>query len=123
METPKHPLLDSLKKDLEYYKPAIKEVSTEVIEKKLSNYPIFVAHQAAVSLGEVILDKNDYNTNWTINATVLEELVEKGVIQLNKQDDFKTIYKNPKEYICIFLISEKGGNFIFYPYGKEEVIE
>jgi uncharacterized protein YutE (UPF0331/DUF86 family) len=113
---PSYPILDSLEKDVQYYKDAIKEVSDEVLDNQLSEYPVFIAHELPISIGEMILDKDDFSRSWSISASTLEELTENQVIQEDKQDDFKKVYKNPREHICIFLISEKGGNFIFYPY-------
>jgi uncharacterized protein YutE (UPF0331/DUF86 family) len=116
---PSYPILDSLEKDVQYYKDAIKEVSDEVLDNQLSEYPVFIAHELPISIGEMILDKDDFSRSWSISASTLEELTENQVIQEDKQDDFKKVYKNPREHICIFLISEKGGNFIFYPYKDE----
>lgn len=117
---PSHPLLDSLEKDIEFYKDAIKETATDIIKNGISKYPVFVVHELEVSLGEMILDKDDFGRRWSVNATVLEELVEKNVIQKDKKDKFIEIYKDPKKFICIFLISEKGGNFLFIPYNKKK---
>ncbi len=117
---PSYPILDSLEKDIQYYKSAIKEVADEVLENKLSEYPVFIAHELPISLGEMILDKDDFSRSWSISASTLEELTENQVIQEDKQEEFKKVYKNPQEHICIFLISEKGGNFIFYPYKDEK---
>ena len=114
----KHPVLDSLKKDLEYYNDSIKEVSSEIINSGYSKYPIFIAHQHEVSIGEVILDKEEYQREWTINATILEDLVEQGLIIEEKEPEFKRVFKNPEKFICIFLVTEQGGNFIFAPYKK-----
>lgn len=116
MSKPSHPVLDSLKEDIAFYNDAIKEVAYEILDKGHSEYPIFIAHEFEVNIGEVILDKDDYDRKWTINASILEELTEMGVIQKNRVEDFKKVYKNPRENMCIFLISEKGGNFIFMPY-------
>ncbi len=78
MENPElQVLLNSLKADMILYKAAIKEVADDIIKEGFSKYPVFVAHQHEVALGEVILDRDDLNTQWTINATALEELVEK----------------------------------------------
>jgi hypothetical protein len=117
---PSYPILDSLEKDIQYYKSAIKEVADEVLDNQLSEYPVFIAHELPISLGEMILDKDDFSRSWSISASTLDELTENQVIQEDKQEEFKKVYKNPREHICIFLISEKGGNFIFYPYKDEQ---
>lgn len=53
-ETPKESPLISLKKDLEFYKDTLREVAVEIMLEGLSAYPIFVAHQHEVALGEMI---------------------------------------------------------------------
>jgi len=111
-------ILISLKEDLQFYKKYIREVSDEILASKYSEYPIFVAHQTDIAIGENILNKDDFNKNWSINATILEELETSGIIDPQKKKHFKSIYKNPKEFICVFLISEKGGNFVFIPFNS-----
>ncbi len=108
--------LKSLEKDLDFYSESIKEVAAEIIVEGLSAYPIFVAHQHEVSLGELILDKNDLGTNWTIQASTLEEFIEKGIIHREKKDRFVKQYKNPEEFMCLFVIVPEGANFVYYPY-------
>lgn len=108
--------LKSLKVDLDFYSDSIKEVSTEIIAEGFSLYPIFVAHQHEVSLGETILDKNELGTNWSINASSLEEFVERGVIKEELQSRFSKTFKKAEEYMCLFVVVPEGANFVFYPY-------
>ena len=113
---PSHPILDSLQRDIQYYKSSIKEVAVEILDSQISDYPVFIAHELPVKIGEMILDKDDFQCTWSISASTLEELTENQIIEEEKKEEFKKVYKNPREHICIFLISEKGGNFVFYPY-------
>jgi len=119
MKKPKHELLDSLENDLQFYKESIREVSSDIMKEGISSFPVFIAHELEVSLGEKILDKDELGRSWSINSTILEELTERGVIASDKVEEFKKVYKDPKEFMCVFLISEKGGNFIFFPYGNK----
>lgn len=111
------PLL-SLEKDLKLYNESIHEVAIEIMVEGLSRYPIFVAHQHEVKLGEMILDRYDLNTEWTIQASTLEEFMEKGIIKKELRERFMKTYKNPDEYMCIFVIVPEGANFVYYPYQK-----
>jgi hypothetical protein len=108
--------LVSLEKDLELYADSIKEIAIAIISEGLSHYPIFVAHQHTVSIGEMILNKDDLNTNWTVQASTAEEFVEKGIINPEKKDQFLKTYKKPEEFMCVFVIVPEGANFIYYPY-------
>ena len=46
--------LQSLKGDLILFKPSIKEVSRDIIKEGLSEYPIFIAHQVKIPIGEIV---------------------------------------------------------------------
>ncbi|MBL4716672.1 MAG: hypothetical protein COC01_00955 [Bacteroidetes bacterium] len=110
------PILESIKKDITVYKDSIKEVASEILKEGLSEYPIFVAHQHEVSVGEVILDKNELEMEWSINASTLEQFIEKGIIDRKKSEGFKKNYKDPKKHICLFVLVEQGANFVYIPY-------
>lgn len=108
--------LKSLKVDLDFYKESIKEVGTEMMAEGYTLYPIFIAHQHEVSIGELLLDKNELNTQWTINVSSLEEFVERGLIKEDKQEHFVKNFKSANEFMCLFVIVPEGANFVFYPY-------
>jgi len=111
------PLL-SLEKDLKFFNESIREVAVEIMVEGLSNYPIFIAHQHELALGELILDRFDLNTEWSIHASTLEEFVEKGVIKEILKDRFINSYKNPNDYMCVFVVVPEGANFVYVPYIK-----
>jgi hypothetical protein len=111
------PLL-SLEKDLKLYNESIREVAVEIMIEGLSKYPIFIAHQHEVKLGESILDRNDLHTEWSINASTLEEFVERGIIKKELEERFIKTYKNPHDFMCVFVIVPEGANFVYYPYEK-----
>ena len=113
---PKESPLKSLETDLKFYSDSLKEIAAEILSEGLSEYPIFVAHQHEVSLGELILDKNELNTSWSIQASMLEEFVEKGIVHKDKKERFIKQFKDPNEYMCLFVIVPEGANFVFYPY-------
>jgi hypothetical protein len=116
-EQKKSPLV-SLEKDLTLYADSIKEVALEILVEGVSTHPIFVAHQHTVSIGEMILDREELHTDWTIQASTLEEFVQKGIINPDKKAMFLKAYKKPEDYMCVFVIVPEGANFIYYPYRK-----
>jgi len=111
--------LVSLEKDLELYKESIKEIAGEIIAEGISQHPIFIAHQHEVSIGEMILNKDELNTNWTIQASMVEEFVEKGIIKPDMKELFLRAYKKPEDFMCVFVIVPEGANYIYYPYGTK----
>ncbi len=118
-EKKKSPLV-SLEKDLDFYAESIKEVAVEIMVQGISANPIFIAHQHTVSIGEMILDREELHTEWTIQASTFEEFVEKGIIQPDKKALFLKAYKKPEDYMCVFVIVPEGANFIYYPYQKRK---
>src|SRR5437868_8955704 len=109
------PLL-SLERDLKIYSESIHEVAIEIMVEGLSSYPIFIAYQHIVKVGELILDRDDLNMDWSINASTLEEFVEKGVIKNELKERFLKSYKNAHDFMCLFVIVPEGANFVYYPY-------
>lgn len=118
-ETQKESPLVSLEKDLKFYSESLQEVAVEIMVEGLSLYPIFIAHQHEVKLGEMILDRHDLNTEWTIQASTLEEFIEKKIIKAELKERFITSYKNPHDFMCVFVIVPEGANFVYFPYQKD----
>ncbi|MCB0583516.1 MAG: hypothetical protein KDD10_29825 [Phaeodactylibacter sp.] len=86
-----------------------------ILDQDVSNYPIFVAHQYQVDIGIPLIVKKAGGPEWSIHASTLEELVTKNIIETSRVDHFRSIYKNPEKYLCLFVLSELGANFIFLP--------
>ena len=116
-EQKKSPLI-SLEKDLTFYAGAMKEVAVDIMVEGISSYPIFIAHQHEVNIGELILNRADLNTDWSIQASTLEEFIQKGIIHPDKREHFLKSYKKPEGYMCVFVVVPAGANFVYYPYPK-----
>ncbi|NRF41607.1 hypothetical protein [Pedobacter foliorum] len=117
-EQKKQSPLVSLEKDLDLYADSIKEVAVDIMVEGITANPIFIAHQYVVNIGEVILDRKELNTEWTIQVSTFEEFIEKGIIQPDKKALFLKSYKKPEDFMCVFVIVPEGANFIYYPYKK-----
>lgn len=110
-DTSKYKQLES---ELDPYKKIMGLAGDSIIDQEVSKYPIFVAHQHEVEIGISILDE-DKSGKWKVHASTLEEFVSKQIIEVDKVDSFKTIYKSPKSHCCVFVLSELGAKFIFLP--------
>jgi hypothetical protein len=117
MNTEKPSYLDSLQKDLDLFKEPIMEAAEAIVGEGVSDYPIFIASKELFPIGELILDKEELQTSWSIFASTAEDLIKAGIIQVDKARFFITQYKPVKEYICLFVVaSETEAGFIFVPY-------
>lgn len=110
--------LELLKDDIEFYQDMLKEVSSDILSEEFSKFPVFVAHQEPIKIGEMIIDASEHSRSYNISATVLEELVEKNIVTKEREEIFKSAYKDAKQYFCILLIAEKGASFVFVPIKK-----
>jgi hypothetical protein len=104
-----------LGKELSKYVKVMGEASDIIHDQDVSNYPIFVAHQQEVQIGLPIVEKEKNGGLWNIHASTLEEFVAKSIIHKEKIDEFRRNYKDPKEQLCIFVLSELGAQFVYLP--------
>lgn len=103
----------ALEKELKPYIGTMSEASDTILDQEITRYPIFVVHKLEVAIGVSLVESTSESRKWSINASSLEEFVSKQLIEMNKIDSFKTIYKDPKKYLCLFVLSDLGANFIF----------
>lgn len=96
------------------YKGLMGKAADVVIDQEVSNYPIFVVHQDDISVG-IPLDTSQVYGKWLINVSSLEEFATKQLVASDKIDNFKSVYKDPKANLCLFLVQEGLATFIFIP--------
>lgn len=104
-----------LEEQLKPYIKMMSQAADTVLVQEVSKYPIFVVHQQEVNIGIPLLDKEANKTPWSINASTLEEFVSKQIVFEEKVDEFRENYKSQEEYLCIFVLSELGAQFIYLP--------
>lgn len=113
-------LLSALKPDLEFYSDSIQEVALDIVKNDISKYPIFIAHMGKLGIGELILNKDELNTNWNIQASNLEEFIQLKIVGEEKVADFKKSYKDPSTQMCVFLFTQEGASFLYFPYKNQK---
>jgi hypothetical protein len=109
-------IIENLKVDLQVYDEMIKEVSSDMIMESFTQYPIFIATEHEVKMGELILEKDDHAATFSIYATTLEEMVDRKLVLEEKKNDFIQTYKDPKKFMCVMLITATIASFVFVPY-------
>lgn len=110
--------LKSLQKDLDFYSESLYEVAQDILNENISAYPIFIAHQHELKLGELVLERTELGTQWSVHASTLEEFIEKNLVKEEKKKFFIDKYKDPNSFMCLFVVVPEGANFVFYPYKK-----
>lgn len=112
--------LELLKDDLAFYNDMLKEVTADILGEGFSKFPVFIASQEPVKIGELILDASEYKRSFNISATVLEELMEKNIVTKEREDKFKEAYKDPRKFLCVLFVANSGASFVFVPFKKHQ---
>lgn len=112
MQHPKE--YDELAKKLAPYNLVMGNAADTILDQEVSSYPIFIIPSESIPLGIPIVEQTEEETV-LIHASTLEELATKKVIEMSKVDHFREVYKDPTEFLCLFVIDEAEAKFIFIP--------
>ncbi len=115
-------ILASLHHDLNVCRNYIRQVAQGMLKGNVSKYPIFVAvrSQSDIDLGLPIINREELDLTWSFNASHLEDFVNTNIIHRDRLDDFIKNYRDPQEFMCIFVAEEGMMSFIFMPYDKPQ---
>ena len=119
-EYSENPALEAIRSDIRIIGSTMRAFSIHVIEEDISQFPVYVAYQDAVSIGKPFLSKENDHLNWHYNVSILEEFVKRGVVEKEKLEDFIETFGDPEERACIFVILPEQGGFVFVPYELED---
>lgn len=113
-------LYNSLHNDLDVCRDYIKQIAAGMIKGGVSKYPIFIAMRGEmdIDMGIPIVNRADFDISWNLNISHLEDFVNKGVVKAEKAEAFIKAYKNPMEFMCVFVAEEEMMSFIFMPYDR-----
>lgn len=104
-----------IENEMKGYVKLLAAAADKILDSKASAYPIFVVSKQPISLGINILDREKANKNWSVNASSLEEFVNKQLVFENKKPEFIKTYKDPKTHLCLFVLSDLGAQFMYIP--------
>jgi len=91
----------------------ISKASAAILEQEISDYPIFVAHTDPLELGIPLMAPTA--DTWGIRGSTLEEFAARKLVDLEKIDSFKEVYKPVDKFYCLFIIQENMATFAFIP--------
>jgi len=111
----KEVILKQIEREIRQYVPILSKAADSVLDQNVSNYPIFIVHQGEIEVGIPVIDPQKVKSTWAINISILEEFAAKQIIKTENIDNFRQVFKDPQEQLCLFIISEIGANFIFIP--------
>ncbi len=104
-----------LEEEMSRYTKTLSEAAQIIMDQDVSNYPIFVAHHQEINIGIPLIEKEKVGGNWNFHASSLEEFVVKKIIHNDKVESFKSNFKDPNDFVCVFVLSELGAKFVYIP--------
>lgn len=108
-------IYNELEKQIKTSKKMMTQASDTIMEQDVSSYPIFVLHRHGMEVGIPLKEAANLEEDWHINASTLEEFVAKQIINNDKVDNFKSVYKSPDQFLCLFVVDKSGATFVFLP--------
>jgi hypothetical protein len=97
----------------------LKESSYQIRKRGFSDYPIFPIAKIDINIGNLLIGKQELGTAWNYRVTYLDEFVQRKLIAEEKVEDFKSTYKDPDEFCCLFVVDPEFTNFIYIPYPED----
>jgi len=93
----------------------LKEASYQ-IRKAGFDYPIFAISKEVIPIGQLLVDKLSLGLDWNYFASFLNEFQQRELVAEDRTEDFKSSYKDPDEFCCLFVVDKEFTNFVFIPY-------
>lgn len=116
MSDPLEKELKALQNELTEYSGQLLEITRELLKERVTEFPVFIAHQTDVSLGEIIIDLKEYEVPYSISVSTVEEFVEAGLIQKEKLSAFRDAFGNPVNNMCVFWVHGDNARYILFPF-------
>jgi hypothetical protein len=112
-----------LERDLGYYASYLQGIAHEVLDSGTSRYPVFVAYEGQpVEIGRPLLDHRQLDTRWSVRASVMEEFIHKGILSREQFLVFKQSWKDPNDYMCVFVATLSQPSFVYLQYPRSETL-
>ncbi len=108
--------MESVREDILPYALVMAQATEAILDHEVSKHPIFVLskEQEELALGAPVTDVESEGL-WRVKVSTLEEFVVKNINEASRVDDFRSIYKNPFEFYCLFVFTQEKAKFVFIP--------
>ncbi len=111
--------LGSITEDFAKVSETLREASYAIRQRGFSDHPIFPISKVELPVGQLLIGKEDLPINWYINASFLDEFVQRGLVGEENKEEFISTYKDPDEFCCLFVVDEDFTRFVYIPYPED----
>ncbi len=109
--------LGTISRDFVKVADTLKEASYQIRKRGYSSYPIFPVCKVDQPIGQLLMDSKTGQLEWKYYASYLDEFVQRALIE--HEDDFKSAFKDPDEFCCLFVVDKEFTNFVFIPFPED----
>ena len=110
------PYLGTISTDFVKVADKLKEAAYLIGKQEAFAYPIFLIAKVPLSVGELLIDKDEMGNQWYYYAAYLEALVQCGLLAEDKVAAFRETYKDPEEFCCLLVVDTTFTSFVYMPY-------
>ena len=108
--------LGTITKDFVIVSETLKEASYQVRDRGFSDYPIFPISKEDIPIGQLLIARQEAATDWNYRITYIDEFIQLNLIEKDKVEEFKRVYKDPDEFCCLFVVDGIFTRFMFIPF-------
>ena len=109
--------LGTISRDFVKVSDTLKEASYQIRKRGFSPYPIFPVCKEDQPIGQLLIDKTSFGTEWNYYASFLDEFMQRALME--DQQEFMNAYKDPDEFCCLFVVDTGFTNFVFIPFPED----
>lgn len=111
--------LGTITADFAVVAETLKEASYQIRKRGFSDYPIFPISKTDIPIGQLLIGRKELAAQWNYYASFLDEFVQRKLIAADKVEEFKSTYKNPDEFCCLFVVDTDFTSFLYIPYPED----
>ena len=110
--------LGTISKDFVKVADTLKEASYQ-IRKAGFEFPIFPITKEQLPIGQVLIPGAALNLEWNYYASFLDEFIQRELVAPDKEEEFKSAYKDPDEFCCLFVVDDGFASFVYIPFPED----
>ena len=111
--------LGTITSDFSKVSDNLKEASYQIRSRGFSKFPIFPISRTEIPIGQPLIKSQEMDNEWHYNASVLDEFLQRNLVEKDREKAFEEAYKDPDDFCCLFVVDQDFTNFIFVPYPED----